>query len=446
MSNYCPMTTLPPAAGYKAGDVLVLVGELFGRGYANGLLEEAKRLGMTVLGTTVGRRDSDGTLRPLTAEELAEAEALLDGTIINIPLEAGFDMETPDGVPSIAERLKKAKPDEWEKISFEPDFIEQARAAGQARFTANLQLVMAELEKRIPASSNIILAHTMAGGIPRARFFMPLLNRVFKGSGDKYLASEPFWNSSVGQLCDVSFNEVTADTFKYLIELSAPLRQRAEQAGSKVACTAYGYHGTAILMHGSYQWQSYTPYLQGFAKMRLEEHAATARQQGINATVFNCPEILTNSSALFLGVELSLYPLLTAIQHVAPAQAAPLARRCAELLAEGSSLDSLLETAAGYLTAPLINQALNFAAWPQHSTKEQMELMLLTSARLMEMHRDQKQLVCAELSRLVFRATGRLMVQASWSCTEPALWLNHDTIATLVSDPCGADLLGVCPT
>ena len=441
MVDYCPMTILPAAAGYKAGDVLVLVGELFGRGYANGLLEEAKRLGMTVLGTTVGRRDSDGTLRPLTAEELADAEALLGSTIINIPLEAGFDMESPNGAPSIAERLKKAKPDEWESISFEPGFLEQACAAGTARFCANLQQVMTELERLIPASANIILAHTMAGGIPRARFFMPLLNRVFKGSGDKYLPSEPFWNSAIGQLCDASFNEVTADTFKYLIDASAGLRKRAVQAGSRVACTAYGYHGTGILVNGSYQWQSYTPYLQGFAKMRLEDHAVTARKQGINATVFNCPEILTNSSALFLGVELSLYPLLTALQQVAPERAIPLTERCKTLLADGCSLDSLIATAADYLGAPLINDALEFKSWPQHSTREQMELMLATSAKLMEMHRDQKQLICAELSRLVFRSTGRLMVQASWSSTEAAVWLNHDTIAALVTDQRGADLL-----
>lgn len=441
MSDYCPMTILPAAAGYKAGDVLVLIGELFGRGYANGLLEEAKRLGMTVIGTTVGRRDSDGTLRPLTAEELAEAEALLGGSIINIPLEAGFDMESPNGAPSIAERLKKAKPDEWESISFEPGFIEQACAAGTARFTANLKQVIAELEQRVPAQANIILAHTMAGGIPRARFFMPLLNRVFKGSGDKYLASEPFWKSGIGALCDASFNEVTADTFKYLIEASAPLRQRAEQSGSRVAHTAYGYHGTAILLKDAFQWQSYTPYLQGFAKMRLEDHAAAARAQGINATVFNCPEIQTNSSALFLGVELSLYPLLTAVQNTAAAAAAPLTQRCAALLTDEYSLDDLLQAANTYLTAPLINDALAFESWPQHSTREQMELMLETSSKLMAMHRDQKQLVCAELSRLVFRATGRLMVQASWSCSEPAIWLNHDTIAQLVTVPSGAGLL-----
>jgi len=110
MTDYKPMTQLPESGGYKAGDVLVLVGELFGRGYANGLVEEAKRVGMTVIGTTVGRRDSDGSLRPLNAEELAEAESILGGTVINVPLEAGFDMEAVDGQPSVAELLKKLYP------------------------------------------------------------------------------------------------------------------------------------------------------------------------------------------------------------------------------------------------------------------------------------------------------------------------------------------------
>jgi len=33
------------------------------------------------------------------------------------------------------------------------------------------------------------------------------------------------------------------------------------------------------------------------------------------------------------------------------------------------------------------------------------------------------------------------MIQTSWNGSEPSLWLNHDTIATLVTDPRGADLL-----
>lgn len=431
MSEYLPMLNLPEKAGYKPGDCLVLIGELFGRGYANGLIEEAQRLGMTVLGTTVGRRDSDGTLRPLTLEELGEAETLLGGSIINVPLEAGFDMETPDGEPSIAEHLKKVKPDEWETFSFDEDFISRARTEGKARFMVNLAAVMDQLEKLIPAGANVIFAHTMAGGIPRARVFMPLLNRVFKGSGDKYLPSGPFWKSGLGRLCNVSFNEVTGDTLSHLIDASTALRERLTAAGGRMAYTAYGYHGTGILKNGSYQWQSYTPYLQGYAKMLLEDNAAIARSKGINATVFNCPEILTNSSALFLGVEISLYPLLSAIRAEAGDGAAALEARCASMLNNGISLSALLDETNRYLTAPPISDDLDFSTWPQHSTKEQMELMLATSARLMEMHRDQKQLICAALSKVVFRATGHLMVQASWSATAPAVWLNHDIIARL---------------
>ncbi|MFA7634012.1 MAG: hypothetical protein WCX90_10260 [Thiohalomonadaceae bacterium] len=43
---------------------LVLFGELFGRGYANGLIDEARKSGMTILGVTVGRRDENDQLRP----------------------------------------------------------------------------------------------------------------------------------------------------------------------------------------------------------------------------------------------------------------------------------------------------------------------------------------------------------------------------------------------
>src|SRR5450759_2592305 len=106
MTEYRALQQLPDPAGYKTGDVLVLIGEIFGRGYTNGLADEARRIGMTIIGTTVGRRESDGALRPLNAEELSTAEALLGGAIINIPLEAGFDMESVDGLPSIAEQLK----------------------------------------------------------------------------------------------------------------------------------------------------------------------------------------------------------------------------------------------------------------------------------------------------------------------------------------------------
>ena len=442
MTEYKTMQELPDTAGYKPGDVLVLVGELFGRGYANGMVEEARRLGMTVIGTTVGRRDSDGTLRPLNNDELTEAAALLGGTVINVPLEAGFDMEAVDGQPSVAEQLKKAKPDEWESICFAEGFIEKARAAGTARFRAAMSQVAKQLETMIPTGANVVFAHSMAGGIPRARVFMPLLNRVFKGTGDKYMSSEAFWKSSLGALCDASFNEVSADTFRYLLEETAGLRENISTTGGRVAYTAYGYHGTSVLVGGVYRWQSYTPYVQGWAKIRLENIAAEAFRNGISATVFNCPEIQTNSSALFLGVEISLYPLLTAIrQEAGETMAAPLVETCQGMLKDGETLAGLLERADAYLSSPILSALVDYESWPQHNTREQAELMLASSAELMGMHTDQKRLVCAELSRVVFLATGRLMVQSSWKPAAATLWLNHDTIARLLVDSRGAGIL-----
>jgi hypothetical protein len=302
--------------------------------------------------------------------------------------------------------------------------------------------VTLELEKLIPAGANVLFAHTMAGGIPRARVFMPLLNRVFKGIGEKYLPSEAFWNSELGQLCDVSFNEVTADTFSYLLEGTSTLRGRLSAAGGRVCYTAYGYHGTEVLVDGQYRWQSYTPYVQGLAKMRLEKIAREASAEGVTATVFNCPEIQTNSSALFLGVEISLYPLLTAIRNVVgEAASAGLFARCQAMLKAGETVENLLERANAYLASPILAAIVEYKTWPQHNTPEQAELMLAASAELMGMHADQKQLVCAELSRIVFLSTGRLIVHGSWKPEAPTLWLNHGVIASLMADVRGQGIL-----
>jgi uncharacterized protein DUF6936 len=425
MTAYNPMTQLPKAAGYKTGDVLVLCGELFGRGYANGIIDEARQAGMTIIGTTVGRRESDGTLRPLTADELAEAEANLGGKIINIPLEAGFDMEPGSDGQAPVDLLKSVKPDGWDSARFDWASIEVSRRKGTARFTGNLAAVVAELQPLLPTGAAVLFAHAMAGGIPRARVFMPLLNRVFKGQGDKYLSSAAFWDSELGKLCQISFDEVTADTFQYLLEATAPIR-----ASHPTRYVAYGYHGCGVLINGVYTWQSYTPYLQGAAKMRLEEHARAAWSQGISATVYNCPEIQTNSSALFMGVEISLYPLLAAMvkEGDGPAAAA-LRAECEALLAEGATLEQVLAIANAYLASPLLAQFHDLAAWPHHNTREQAEAMLTTSAELLALNANPKEIICVPLSRAVFRSVGALMFNDSWAPTAPVVWLSHDSIA-----------------
>lgn len=442
MTNYRPMAELPEASGYGAGDYLVLVGELFGRGYANGLLEEARRIGMTVIGTTVGRRGADGALRPLNSEELAEAEALLGSRVLNVPLEAGFDMESIDGQASFSDQLRSVRSNTWDQIRFSDSSIESARTAGTERFRNNLAEVVQELEKIIPTGSNVLFSYVMAGGFPRSRIFMLLLNRVFKGRGDKYLSSRLFWESGIGRLCEASFNEVSAETFRYLLEETSSLRERITGSGGNVRYTAYGYHGTGVLVGGEYRWQSYIPYMPGWAKMRLEDIAEEAFNNGIMASVYNCPEIQTNSSALFLGVEISLYPLLAAIKREAGKKAAAVVEeRCRAMLGDGETLEHLLARADSYLSSPVLKQMIDFDTWPQHNSLEQAELMLDSSSELMGMHADQKQLICAELSRIVFLSTGRLMLHASWKPDAPVIWLNHDIIGRLLADARGEGII-----
>lgn len=431
MTDYRPMLELPAAAGYGKSDVLVLVGELFGRGYANGIVDEAKQAGMTIIGTTVGRRDSDGSLRPLTAEELAEAEANLGGRIINIPLEAGFDLEPGADGRTPVDQLKGAKPDTWDTFRLDWESIGQARQRGVARFTDHLAQVAALVEKQVPAGASVLFVHSMAGGIPRARVYMPLLNRVFKGQGEKFMASAPFWGSDLGKLCQLNFDEVTAQTFAHLVATTADVRRKITASGGRAAYVAYGYHGTGVLINGAYTWQSYTPYLQGWAKMGLEDAAVAAWQEGAPATVFNCPEILTNSSALFLGVEISLYPLLAALEREGGGPAAQAIRaECQACLAEGATLEGLLAKAEHYLASPLQKPFRDFGFWPHHNSPEQADFMLNTSAELLAMNANPKEkIVCAPLSQAVFRAVGRLMFDASWAPMGPVLWLNHDIVA-----------------
>jgi len=135
--------------------------------------------------------------------------------------------------------------------------------------------------------------------------------------GKRFLSSRALFDSDLGKLILMNFDEVTANTFQHLIDGSAAIRARMEKTGGQLRYTAYGYHGTEILINGHYEWQTYTNYSQGPAKMRLERIAEAAWAKDIKATVYNCPEIRTNSSDIFVGVELSLFPLLISFKKEA---------------------------------------------------------------------------------------------------------------------------------
>jgi hypothetical protein len=421
-----PMRALPALGAYKKGDVLVLVGELFNRGYANGLVEEAERIGMTIVRGTVGRRDRDGQLRPLNEEECAQ----IPQPFINIPLEAGFDLEPLPNGSTLCDQLKDVKLSDWQEAKIKDTDISTARANYEKSFKSRLELYVSELQQHIPKNANIVFAHLMAGGVPRAKIVLPLMNRVFKGLDERHIPSKEFWTSDIGKFCSANFDAVTADTLNHLILATAEIRKNATAAGNFVGYLAYGYHGTEVYFDNKLQWQTYTSYLQGWAKMRLESIAETHRSKGVNATVYNCPEILTNSSGIFVGVELSLYPLLNLMQmkganHEKTKKAT---EACRELLNDPNELSKVLEIADEYLSHPILKEFSHLPNWPQHNNGAQMNLMLNCSDKLTSMHKSHKNLMTAVLSEVVFAECGKLMLHELYKSTHSKVWIGHDIV------------------
>jgi hypothetical protein len=435
MTELTPLRHIPQANVFRKGDVFVLFGELFGRGYVNGLIDEARKAGMTIVGITVGRRDDNGALRALDAAELAEAEEKLGGRIINVPLMAGFDMDAPEGEQNPTEMLSGITLKNWQEEKLDWERIERCREAGVRRFTESAATVMAEIDKLVPQGANVFFAHTMAGGIPRIKAFLAIANRIYKGRGERFMSSRALLDSDLGKLILMNFDEVSANTLKYLIDASQAIRERVTQAGGEVRYTAYGYHGTEILINDQYQWQTYTNYTQGYAKMRLESIAEAAWKNGVTATVFNCPEIRTNSSDIFVGVELSLFPLLRALKKEGGgAWADEQWRICEELLGEGTSLQQLLDTIEGYNNDATSATFRNFEAWPMDNTPELAEVMIGTSEAITALHKDKKALITDHLSSLVLEGAGPLMFHGASEKIAPVVWLNHDIIARQLNE------------
>lgn len=430
MKNPIALQQLPENRVFRKGDIFVLFGELFGRGYATGLLEEARKAEMEIVGITVGRRDENNALRPLDPEELAAAEARLGGKIINIPVMAGFDLDAPVGGPTPTDLLADMTLASWESDKLDWAYIETCREIATKRFSEAVSKVMAVLDGMIPAGRNVFFAHTMAGGIPKAKVFLVLANRIYKGTGPRHMSSQTLLDSDLGKLILQNFDAVSADTFGHLIDLSSAIRERVEASGGEVRYTAYGYHGTGILIDGEYRWQTYTNYTQGYAKMRLEGIAAKAWDAGIKATVYNCPEIRTNSSDVFTGIELPLIPLLLALRQEGGGEWAQAQwKACEALLADGFTMEDVFAKITALQASDVMIPFYNFSAWPMPNSQAQADLTIGTSHEITQMHKDGKALISDHLSSLVVEATGKLIFGASSEPAGPVLWLNHDIVA-----------------
>lgn len=430
MNSLTALRDLPQTNLFRRGDVFVLFGELFGRGYANGLVNEARKVGMDIIGITVGRRDDENALRPLNAEELAAAEANLGGRIINVPLMAGFDLDAPAGESTPTDMLGSMTLKNWSEVRLDWTHIDECQKVGIKRFRDSVAEVMARLDGMIGDGRNVFFAHTMAGGIPKAKVFLAIANRIYKGRGERFMSSSQLLDSDLGKLILRNFDEVTANSFLHLIEGSAAIRKRMEATGGQVRYSAYGYHGTEILINGGYEWQTYTSYTQGYAKMLLERIAQSAWDTGVRATVYNCPEIRTNSSDIFVGVELPLIALLLALKKEDGGLWSDRQwDACREMLLDECSLEDLLQRANAFNVSDVAKGFRDFAAWPMSNSPELAEIMIGTSEAIIKMHKDRKSLITDHLSGLVLDAVGPLMFYESSNPSGPVLWLSHDIIA-----------------
>lgn len=434
--SFFGLKKVPTEAPYGPKDYVVVFGELFGKGYANGFLKAATDLNMKVIGSTVGRRDGNGPLRELNSDELSQAKSLFPfDQFINVPLEAGFDLEPSSQGRTPVNQMEGTKMDAWQSIQMNWDEVKESRERGEARFLSMTRKFIEHIEKHVPADCNIIFLHTMAGGIPRARIMMPTMNRIFKGRLDRFVDSKTFWDSSLGKLSEMAFSDVTAGTFQTLISETEQLRNRQNLHGKRVQYLAYGYHGTEILIGDTYRWQTYSPYLQGWAKRELEDIAKKERKRGVHATVYNCPEILTNSSNLFQGVEVPLYPFVMSLMKESPhhPRTQHVVRICQDLLKPEFKVHDIAKITDAYFRSDLMKKWFQLDSWPLHSEKAQMELMLETSSQLIAMHKDEKATMTLELSRDIFEATGFCLLHDSWTQSEPVVWLGHDVLSRVLT-------------
>lgn len=407
---------------------LVLFGELFNRGYANGLVEEAQQHHYKIIKSTVGRREADQTLRALRDEERpSDCHGF-----INVPLEAGFDMEKDAQGLSPVDRLKDLSLKNWKDHTWPKGSLQTSLEKGRARFRQSVQAWVKELEKIIPTEkTKVVFAHLMAGGVPRAKIVMPLMNRVFKGTGERHMESTEFWDSTLGELCALSFDEVTANTLDVLIDETRHFRDKVEKAGGHVSYVAYGYHGTEIWIGPGLRWQSYSPYLQGWAKLKLENVAKNWFSKNVKVCVYNCPEILTNSSSIFQGVEVPLYALIRTFQKKFPdvARTHRLVHETTDLLQKPQDLEKVYKMIDEFYSDPEVLSTIKFEEWPSHSRRGQLEKLLKISSDIVDCHKDEKKLMVSLLSEVVFRSCGWGMFHDSYSPEKPVRWIGHDFIA-----------------
>ena len=107
--------------------------------------------------------------------------------------------------------------------------------------------------------------------------------------------------------------------------------------------------------------------------------------------------------------------------------------KCNSLLKEEFTIDDVLTKLDGYFVNSNITHLLDWEkGWPQHNDAEQMLFMRTLSSEIIDMHKDKKELMTAELSELCYNSCGIAMLDESWAPRNGTTWVGHDLVATLM--------------
>ena len=87
-----------------------------------------------------------------------------------------------------------------------------------------------------------------------------------------------------------------------------------------------------------------------------------------------------------------------------------------------------------FLTSPVFLKTSVYQDWPHHSYKEQVELGLNTSDKIISLHRDEKALMTAVLSELVFKGCGYTMLHDGFKPQAPVAWIGHDVVVKSLTE------------
>lgn len=414
-----------------SSSVFIIFGEVFPGGYIQGLLAQAKKHNSTIIYSTMGRRTSEQKLRELNQEELQKKKEELSlsksDLFINIPLEAGFDLEDYQG-NTLVEKINQYGLKTWEDFLIDKGLLLKIKEQARIKFQKQIHKFLKQAHTHITSDTkNIHFIHTMAGGIPRSKLLMAVLNKVLKGRDKRFYSSEKFCSTGLGQASLESFKSVTADSFEDLITETSALRSLWAQKNINTTYTAFGYKGNSILVKDKYQWVAYAPYIQGWAKLELEKTAIQSQENSISANVFNCPEVLTRSSQAFSGIEVFLYPLLNSLN---PESSKVILEKIGDLpiiksmlselktnslnkesfshyFEQDFSFTNLKNLTDNFFTNPNLSQQIQLSHWPQHNNPQQMHLMIKKTLELNKYTKEEtKTVLYTQLSTILIYLAG----------------------------------------